>query len=481
MRRRGYAEEYLLWLLLFDLAAIAAGLFLSYLLRFYAPVIPSGDGWRTIIPITKGWNPADYVRIWPIAIGCWAFGLSQARAYRAGAPVFDLEVVRRLCVGSLTAIALVLACVFFFRVGEYSRPMAIIAVVCVVFALIVERWLFAHVLRAATPRQMDPVLILGSATVAQRLAHTIQAQSHHGMTLVGFLTDNLEEVGTRVDGIEPVEGVEPATYIGSLDDLDDILRETKARQLIIARPDLSSERIADLMLHCERQIVECRIVPDLLGAIVSERNVRNVGGVLLCGMRVSPLQGWNVVFKRVFDFVLSVMLLTILSPFLLLIAIIVRLDSPGGVLYKQQRMGLDGRKFNLYKFRSMRTDAETKDAPGWTTADDDRKTRIGGFLRKYNIDEFPQLFNVLRGDMSLVGPRPERPHFVKQFRDEIPHYMARHRAKCGMTGWAQVNGLRGDSSIADRIAYDLYYIENWSLWLDVKILLLTFGAIKNAY
>ncbi|MBX7246246.1 MAG: exopolysaccharide biosynthesis polyprenyl glycosylphosphotransferase [Candidatus Sumerlaeaceae bacterium] len=201
----------------------------------------------------------------------------------------------------------------------------------------------------------------------------------------------------------------------------------------------------------------------------------------LFGLKDSPLQVWNIVFKRLLDVIVSLLVLILLSPILLLIALLVKVTSPGPVLYKQKRVGLDGRRFNIFKFRSMRLDAERDTGPVWASEDDERATAFGRFLRRNNLDELPQFLNVLRGDMSLVGPRPERPEFVKQFREEVPRYMGRHRVKSGMTGWAQINGLRGNTSIDERIKYDLYYIENWSFWLDLKIMLLTFFARENAY
>jgi len=183
------------------------------------------------------------------------------------------------------------------------------------------------------------------------------------------------------------------------------------------------------------------------------------------------------------DIVGSTIGLILLSPFLLLVAILIKLDSPGPAFFVQERMGLDAKQFQVFKFRSMRTDAEAN-GPGWTVKDDPRVTRLGRFMRRFSVDEFPQFINVLLGDMSLVGPRPEQPAFVRQFQQQIPRYMERHREKAGITGWAQVNGLRGDTSITERTKYDLWYIENWSVWLDIKIILRTMFRIffdRNAY
>ena len=210
-----------------------------------------------------------------------------------------------------------------------------------------------------------------------------------------------------------------------------------------------------------------------------------MGGLPLLTIRDVALQGWKLTLKRSMDVVVSAAALVLFSPFMLLTALLVKLDSPGPVFYVQERMGLDAKPFGMIKFRSMRPNAED-DGPGWTVEDDPRRTKLGTIMRRFNIDELPQFVNVLLGDMSLVGPRPERPVYVEQFRQSIPRYMDRHREKAGLTGWAQVNGLRGDTSIVERTKYDLWYIENWSLGLDIKILIRTLvqmilGTNRNAY
>jgi exopolysaccharide biosynthesis polyprenyl glycosylphosphotransferase len=209
--------------------------------------------------------------------------------------------------------------------------------------------------------------------------------------------------------------------------------------------------------------------------MASEVNIGDLSGLPLLAMRDVALRGWRLTLKRGVDMILSGILLVFASPFMLLIAFLVKVDSRGPALFTQVRMGLDAKPFPIFKFRSMRMDAE-RDGPGWTTQDDPRVTRIGHLLRKTSLDELPQFINVFLGHMSMVGPRPEQPAFVEQFRELVPRYMERHREKAGITGWAQVNGLRGDTSISERTKYDLYYIENWSLWFDFKILILT--AIK---
>jgi exopolysaccharide biosynthesis polyprenyl glycosylphosphotransferase len=218
--------------------------------------------------------------------------------------------------------------------------------------------------------------------------------------------------------------------------------------------------------------------------IASEISIDDLNGLPLLSVRDVALRGWRLTVKRVTDLIVSAVTLVLISPMMMLIALLIKLDSPGPVFFAQTRMGLDAHPFEMLKFRSMRADAEQETGPVWATKDDPRRTRVGALIRRYSLDEFPQFINVLLGDMSLVGPRPERPVFVEQFREMVPRYMERHKEKAGITGWAQINGLRGDTSIVERTKYDLWYIENWSLFLDIKILLKTiFGFFQdeNAY
>ena len=239
--------------------------------------------------------------------------------------------------------------------------------------------------------------------------------------------------------------------------------------------------VDQLLVECSKHLIDVRIVPGIMEIMLREASILQVEGIPLLGIRETPLQGWNLLFKRIFDILIALPLTILLLPVFLLIAILIKVDSRGSIFYNQERMGLDGYHFRMFKFRSMLCNAEDITGPVFASKNDPRCTRVGKIIRKFNLDELPQLFNVLIGDMSLVGPRPERPHFVTHFREMLPDYMLRHRVKAGLTGWAQVNGLRGNTSIQERIKYDLYYIENWSLWLDVKIILLTLFAQKNAY
>lgn len=308
----------------------------------------------------------------------------------------------------------------------------------------------------------DNLLIVGTERIARELIETFRNQPELGYNIVGV-------VGKDWRSKKQVSGV---PFIGLYNDLPEIIDNYQIEQVIIAVSDARRNEIADLVTLCQRGRVDIKVYPDLFSYIAGDMNVDEFGGKPLLTVRDIALRGWKLSVKRGLDLFGSTSGLVLLSPFMLLTALLIRLESPGSAFYTQVRMGLDGRPFPMIKFRSMRTDAEVS-GPGWTTQNDPRVTRIGKFMRKTNWDEIPQLINVLLGHMSLVGPRPERPVYVYQFREQIPRYMERHREKAGMTGWAQVNGLRGDTSITERTTYDLWYVENWSLWLDIKIIIRT--------
>jgi Undecaprenyl-phosphate glucose phosphotransferase len=322
----------------------------------------------------------------------------------------------------------------------------------------------------------DRVLVIGTGEVGQMLMQKILQNRKLGYHVMGFVDSSKSVRRQKVNGV-PV--------LGTLVDIPSIIERFGIDEVVIGLPESSHQDLVGIISLCEREKVGIRVFPDVFQIMASEVGIGDLGGLPLLTMRDVALQGWKLTLKRSMDVLLSAIALVLLSPFLLLAALLVKLDSPGPIFYIQERMGLDARPFKMIKFRSMRMDAETG-GPGWTTPDDPRRTKLGSLLRRFNIDELPQLINVLIGDMSLVGPRPERPVYVEQFRQSIPRYMDRHREKAGITGWAQVNGLRGDTSIIERTKYDLWYIENWSLALDFKILIRTivqwlFGTNRNAY
>jgi len=318
----------------------------------------------------------------------------------------------------------------------------------------------------------DRVLIVGIGDVGQMIFQKIQSNPGLGYQVSGFIATNGQEAS-------PVA----ASIVGQAGDLSRVIDEYQIDEVIIALPEATHHEILMLISECERGKVVIKVFPDVFQIMASQVSIGDLGGLPLLTVRNIALRGWRRTAKRLMDLVGSACALVLLSPLMLLMAVLIKLDSRGPVFYVQDRMGLDARLFPMLKFRSMRHDAEANGA-GWTVEDDPRTTRLGRFIRRINVDELPQFINVLLGDMSLVGPRPERPVYVNQFRRSIPRYMDRHWEKAGMTGWAQVNGLRGDTSIVERTKYDLWYIENWTLALDIKILIRTFFNLfgsPNAY
>ncbi|MGQ9600419.1 MAG: undecaprenyl-phosphate glucose phosphotransferase [Anaerolineae bacterium] len=319
----------------------------------------------------------------------------------------------------------------------------------------------------------DRLLIVGTGDVGRMILQKVRQMPQLGYQAIGF-----------VDGeFPPGQEIMGVPVLGTAEDIPALIKAHAIQEVIIGQPELSHQELLDIIARCERGQVGIKIFPDLFQIIATELSIGDLGGLPLLSVRDIALRGWKLTLKRAVDLVGSAVLLVGLSPFLMLVALAIKLDSRGPVFYAQERMGLDAKPFWCLKFRSMHAEAE-KDGPGWTVEQDPRVTRLGRLIRRFSIDELPQLINVLLGEMSLVGPRPERPVYVEQFRRSIPRYMDRHREKAGMTGWAQVNGLRGDTSIAERTKYDLWYIENWSLWLDFKIMLRTLFRIfsdRHAY
>ncbi len=319
------------------------------------------------------------------------------------------------------------------------------------------------------------LIIVGMGKIARDIARKIGESPELGYHVVGV-------VNVRPQRKSSMFGV---PVIGDYPDLPQLIDLYSVEQVIIALPDAQRSELVALISLCRRGRVDIKIYPDMFAYMARDLSVDDLGGTPLLTVRDIAMRGWKLSLKRLMDIMVSVVGLVLFSPFMLLTAVLIRLESEGPVFYPQERMGLDERPFQMIKFRTMRADAEA-DGPGWTVENDPRVTRLGKFMRRMNWDEIPQLINVLLGDMSLVGPRPERPVYVQEFREQIPRYMERHREKSGMTGWAQVNGMRGDTSISERTGYDLWYVENWSLWLDIKILLRTVIKMllrrdKNAY
>lgn len=366
--------------------------------------------------------------------------------------------------------------VFFARDFEYARALLALTWGLSILLLWVGRlcqyWIRSVLLRAGLGESQ--VLIVGTGELGRAIAEKIRQSPQLGYRTAGFVGQASESEATSL-----------MPYLGSVEDIEVIVQRHGINEVIIAEPSYSHRQILDIVARCEREKVDIKIFPDVFQIISSEVSIGDLNGLPMLSIRDVALRGWNLTLKRAMDIVMSFAALVLLSPLMLLTALLVKFTSPEGpVFYVQERVGLDGKPFHLMKFRSMRVNAEQETGPVWAKAGDPRTTRLGAMLRRLSIDELPQLANVLIGEMSIVGPRPERPYFVEEFSRLIPRYLERHKEKAGITGWAQVNGLRGDVNIEERTAYDLWYVENWTPWLDLRIILRTIIEVfrgRNAY
>jgi len=319
------------------------------------------------------------------------------------------------------------------------------------------------------------ILIVGYSRAAEEYIDRLADNPQWGYVACGILDNNIP-AGTLYKGVK---------VLGSLGNLEIILPENKLDEIAIALSLKDYDYLEDIVGTCEKAGVHTKFIPDYNSLIPGKPYTEDLQGLPVINIRYVPLTNTgNMLVKRVMDILGSLFGILITSPIMLVAAILVKVTSPGPIIFKQERVGLHNKPFYMYKFRSMEIQSAKEEKRAWTVKNDPRVTGVGKFLRRTSLDELPQLFNILKGDMSLVGPRPERPHFVEKFKEEIPRYMVKHQVRPGLTGWAQVNGYRGDTSIRKRIEHDIYYIENWSLGLDIKIILMTFftGFInKNAY
>ena len=309
------------------------------------------------------------------------------------------------------------------------------------------------------------MVVVGGGSLAGEIIDRIRARPTTGLQVRGVLAEGAS-AGTSLRGV-PI--------VGNYRSLKRLVRNPAERvdQVILALDRQETHTLEKILAELDDEVVNVNLVPDLRHVPTLHSSVESLDGLPVINLRDTPLLGWAAVGKRVFDISVGSAALLLMSPVMLLIAGALYLQAERPILYRQERMGLDGRVFAMLKFRTMRPDAEAESGPVWTGRDDPRRTRLGRFLRRFSLDELPQLWNVRKGEMSLVGPRPERPVFIEAFRSEIPGYMLRHKVKAGMTGWAQIHGWRGDTSLHQRIEHDLYYIQNWSLGLDVRILIRT--------
>ncbi len=449
-----------------DLFIIGLSWLFAYYIRFY-----SG-----LMPVEKGIPPFSiyFYLIIPILF-IWGFVFKTFGLYRPKRISPHLNEIFDIVKACIFSVLILISITFFFRQYEYSRLVFLVFWIMTIISLSLERVAFREVLRYMRRKghNLRYAIIVGTGSLANDIFNRIELHPELGLKIKGFLSQDESAVGSVINGI-PV--------IGTYKDIGKIIIDKDIDQVITALPIEQHALTVELLKDIGNEMVDIKVVPDLCEFMTLRGGIDELDGLPIISLQDTPLYGWNIVIKRTFDIIFSVAAIIITAPIIALIAILIKIISHGPVFYKQERMGLDGKKFITYKFRTMMVNAEENTGPVWAKENDERKTTIGTFLRRTNLDELPQFFNVLKGDMSIVGPRPERPVFVEQFKKSIPQYMLRHKMKAGITGWAQINGWRGNTSIEKRIEYDLYYIENWSLMFDIKIILMTiWKGFKNAY
>ena len=449
-----------------DLATVSLAWFGAYELRFHT-------GWEypELVPAE------DFVRLWPgvLAAHLVAYvGMGVYEPKRRQAIWLELGgLLRAAVVGWL----LMPAVIYFIREDRLTRGALLLFGGLNLAGLCLSRVLVRSVLHSLRRRGYNSrhVAIVGAGPLGQALLARIRHNPWTGLVPKFFVDDAPGLLGREVRGV-------PVRYTTA--ELPDLLETDPVDEVYIALPQGEWGGLNDLIESLARTTATVRIVPDLAGFLMFHTSTSTFDGLPVISLQDSPLYGWRGVFKHVFDRVAAAVLIVVFAPVMLLIALLVKLNDRGPVFYSQVRVGLGGRPFRMLKFRSMRVDAENATGEVWAKKDDPRRTPLGTFLRRTSLDELPQLFNVLLGDMSLVGPRPERPVFIREFRERLTPYMIRHKVKPGITGWAQINGYRGDTSIKKRLQYDLYYIRHWSFLFDLRILFETLfkGFVnKNAY
>ena len=452
-----------------DLGATLLAFFTAWNLRFENPVVPVRHG----VPEFQRYLellPAVLL-IWPVVF--YFHGLYQSRRGRSRVDEVLTVVVAILLAAILLSTfsawyrpALEAGSTEYFTFSRWFMGLFVaLDLLLVASARMGVRWALQR--RQLSGHSQQRILVVGAGMLGREIAKKLQDHRELGLSVVGFLDDDPGKAGVSFHG---------APVLGAIQDVDRLLEEQRIDQVYIALPLEAHKKMLRALERVRSECVEVKLVPDILQYATLKATLEDLDGTPVINLSQVPLQGWSSLVKRVMDVALSaagLIVLTFVVPVLPIVALAIWLEDRGPVLYRQERMGLDGRPFMIWKFRSMRIDAEGTTGPVWAIRNDERRTRLGSFLRRWSLDELPQLWNVMRGDMSLVGPRPERPTFVREFKHKVPQYMLRHRVKAGITGWAQVHGWRGNTSIRKRIQYDLYYIENWSLKLDLKILWMT--------
>jgi Undecaprenyl-phosphate glucose phosphotransferase len=451
-----------------DLVIISLSWAASYYVRFHSGAIPVEKGVPGI---------GVYLFLLPPILVIWAFAFKGFGLYRPKRIETHLKEVFDITKACVLSVLVLIAITFFFRQYEFSRTVFVVFSAINIAALSVERWLFRDILRYMRRggHNLRYTLVVGTGDPARGLIERIERHPEVGIKIEGLITHDGTEVGRTIAG---------ARVLDVYGNIREIIRARRIDHVFIALSWGEYWRVVDVLKGIGDEAVDIKVVPAIYEFMTLRGGVEEFDGMPILNLQNSPLYGWNIILKRAADIATSSVSIVLLAPLMAAIAALIKVFCGGPVLYRQERMGIGGDTFEMLKFRTMRPDAEKETGAVWAREADPRRTPLGALLRRTSMDELPQLFNVFKGDMSIVGPRPERPVFIQEFREKIPGYMLRHKMKAGITGWAQVHGWRGNTDLRKRIEHDLYYIENWSLALDMKILWLTLwkGLInRNAY
>lgn len=456
-----------------DIIAIEVSFLLAYWVRFYF------DPFVKIFPLDGPIPPlSGYFQLSILVIPIWLLIFQSRKMYRLRRVVFIFDEF--FLIGRLVTFGIIFSfgLIFFYRIFPYSR---IVFVLIWIFSILLITFGRYFVLKYEKTlynkgKGLKDSLIIGNTQTALDIYNNFSGHKYAGFNILGYIED---------DNYKGEKFLRDSLKLGTYSDIVRIMEENNIETVLVTIPSTEHDRLYDLMRAAEGENVEFLMVPDFLEVITSSVRVQEIDGIPFLKIKSIPMNVWNRILKRGFDFMFAFTVLLVTAPLFIALSLIVKLTSRGPVFYKQERISMTGKKFNMIKFRSMVADAEKHTGAVYVKKGDSRYTPIGRFLRKFSLDELPQFINVLKGEMSIVGPRPEREHFINLFKDKIPKYLERHRIKCGITGWAQVNGLRGsDTSIEKRIEYDIYYIEHWSIIFDMKIIIKTIKEMffsKAAY
>ncbi len=457
-----------------DSLAILISYFYSYLFRFYVYLIP-------VDPV-KGIPPFhQYVVVFPLFLATHLLVFYFQGFYKTRLQRAKIDDFFAVCLNAILTIAIDFFGIMSYLYGYSQGPrplfrvtfklshgfLAVYFVVVIFMITFFRNQIFFYMKRRyAKGLNLQNVLVIGAGEMGRAVAQKVLVYKDLGFRLKGFLDDE-RPIGEKIE----IDG--GAEVLGRISDLGSVLDKEEINEVFIALDLDNYAKIQETIKVAHRHVVNIRLIPDLFQLLTLKANIQDLDGFPVISIDDVALRGGKSLLKRAIDIFVSALGLIVLSPLFLVIAVAVKLTSPGPVFFRQERMGLDGRRFRMIKFRTMIRSAEETSGPVMSRPDDPRMTKAGRFLRKFSLDELPQLVNVLKGEMSLIGPRPERPEFVREFAGKIPKYMLRHKFKCGITGWAQVHGLRQETPISKRIEYDFYYIQNWSPGLDLKIVWMT--------